>query len=67
MLDELFSYAGKLVTDNSALHEFCRLAYDRFSPKGIFGYLYWRREMQDDDTQLMIIRILNDLMLAEDE
>lgn len=67
MLDELFSYAGKLVTNDSALREFCRLAYDRFSPKEIFGYLYWRKEMQDDETQLTIIRILNDLMLEGDE
>lgn len=67
MLDELFSYADKLVTDKSALHEFCRLAYNRFSPKEIFGYLYWRREMQDDATQLTVIQILNNLMLEDDE
>ena len=67
MLDELFSYADKLVTGESALHEFCRLAYNRFTPKEIFGYLYWRREMQDGEAQLTIIRILNDLMLEDEE
>ena len=67
MLDELFSYADMLLTDKSALHEFCRLAYERFSPREIFGYLYWHREMQDDETKFMIIHILNDLMLEDDE
>ena len=67
MLDELFSYADKLVTGKSTLHEFCRLAYNRFTPREIFGYLYWHREMQDDKTQLTIIRNLNDLMLEDDE
>ena len=67
MLDELFSYAGKLVTSELTLHEFCRLAYNRFSPQEVFSYLYWHKRMQDDEAQLTIIRILNDLMLDDYE
>ena len=65
MLEVLFDYAYLKMETFDALSSFCELALKHFSPKEIFGFLYWTKLYLAGNERIITMYILNNLKLRE--
>ena len=67
-LDALLGYANLHSNrEMPTLKLFVKFAYNRFSPREIFAFLFWYKQYHDDDEVLMITQLIRNEMLEDDD